>query len=85
MQDANEKARKLLFKLISVTDALPISLFITDVRTKIGLMLGANERGGSTGQVYKGEYRGQEVMLKALHKGRKVSTFFPPDNTDFIL
>ena len=61
-----------MLKLIS-TDAIPESLFITDVETDfdpVGI--------GGFGRVFGGEYNGQKVALKMLDKGRrrKVSKSF---------
>ena len=73
IQDANQKARKLMLKLIS-TDAIPKSLFITDIETDFEPIAV-----GGFGRVFRGEYKGQKVALKLLDKGhrRKVgsSTF----------
>ena len=73
IKDANQKARKLMLKLIS-TDAIPKSLFITDIETDFEPIAV-----GGFGRVFRGEYKGQKVALKLLDKGhrRKVgsSTF----------
>ena len=58
-----------MFKLISMTDVLPRSLFITDVTTLdvIGV--------GGFGRVFKGKHKGQHVALKVVDKTHKsVST-----------
>jgi serine/threonine protein kinase len=58
-----------MFKLISMADVLPRSLFITDITTLdvIGL--------GGFGRVFKGKHKGQCVALKVVDKSHKsVST-----------
>ena len=55
-----------MFKLISMTDVLPRSLFITDITTLdvIGV--------GGFGRVFKGEWHeGQHVALKVVDKSHK--------------
>jgi hypothetical protein len=54
-----------MFKLISMTDVLPRSLFITDIITLdvIGM--------GGFGRVLKGKYKGQHVALKVVDKSHK--------------
>ncbi|KAF8696555.1 hypothetical protein AX14_001521 [Amanita brunnescens Koide BX004] len=62
IQNANRKARRLMFKLISKTNVLPKSLFITDAKIleTIGI--------GGFGRVLKGEHEGQEVAMKVLYQ-----------------
>ena len=70
-----------MFKLISMTDMLPRSLFITDIT-----ILDAIGMGGF-GRVFKGEWHGgQHVALKVVDKSHKsvcTSTFLSLD-TIFI-
>jgi hypothetical protein len=51
-----------MFKLISKTNVLPKSLFITDAKIleTIGI--------GGFGRVLKGEHEGQEVAMKVLYQ-----------------
>lgn len=53
-----------MFKLITMTNVIPRSLFITQVETEIGF--GAI----SVGSVLKGKFRGRPVTLKVLSTGR---------------
>ena len=58
-----------MFKLISMTDVLPKSLFITDITTLdvIGI--------GGFGRVFKGKHKGHDVALKVVDQSHKsVST-----------
>ena len=55
-----------MFKLITETNVIPKSLFITDV--KIDTELGATNIGG-IGRVFRGEHKQQVVALKLLDKG----------------
>ncbi|KAF8351796.1 kinase-like domain-containing protein [Amanita rubescens] len=64
---ANRKARRLMFKLISVTNIVPRSLFITDVKIETHITIGM----GSFGRVFRGEHDGKPVALKLVEKGRK--------------
>lgn len=62
-----------MFKLISMADVLPRSLFITDITTLdvIGV--------GGFGRVFKGNHKGQHVALKVVdksHKSVSASTYF---------
>ena len=70
VQDANQKARKLMLKLVS-TDTIPKSLFITDVETDFEPIAV-----GGFGRVFRGEFKGQKVAIKMLDKGhrRKVAS-----------
>ena len=54
-----------MFKLISITDVLPRSLFITDITTLdvIGI--------GGFGRVFKGLHNGHDVALKVVDKSHK--------------
>ena len=68
VQDANQKARGLMFKLISIANVVPKSLFIVDVKTEP--YLGATVVGmGGFGHVFRGEHKGQQVALKVVDKG----------------
>ncbi|KAF8331203.1 kinase-like domain-containing protein [Amanita rubescens] len=64
VSDANQKARTLILKLITMTNVIPRSLFIVQVESEIGF--GAI----SIGSVLKGKYRGRPVTLKVLSTGR---------------
>jgi hypothetical protein len=67
IQEANQKARKLTFKLISMINAIPKFLYITDVKTDVN---GATVIGiGGFGQVYTGEYKEKQVALKVVTRG----------------
>ncbi|KAF8338411.1 kinase-like domain-containing protein [Amanita rubescens] len=64
---ANRKARRLMFKLMSTTNVIPRSLFITNVTVRtdsygIGM--------GGFGHVYKGEHGRKPVAVKVLYKVR---------------
>ncbi len=61
-------------KLISVTNLIPKSLFITDVKTDTHL--GSIGRGGF-GRVFGGKYKGQQVAVKVVDKGRNVVCALP--------
>lgn len=58
-----------MFKLISKTDVIPSSLFITNVKTDFSI-IGAVGIGGY-GRVFRGEHEGRTVALKILDKARK--------------
>ena len=63
-------------KMINLIPRLPKSLFITDV--KIDTHLGSIGRGGF-GRVFRGRYKGRQVAVKVVDKGRNVVralTFF---------
>ena len=68
--DANRKARRLMFELISDKDVLPKSLFIDGIRIKEDFESHPIGMGGF-GIVYKGEYGKQQVALKVLYKGQQ--------------
>ena len=57
-----------MFKLLSTTTVFPKSLFITDIKAET--YLGSIGIGGF-GSVFRGEYKGQQVALKTLHKIRR--------------
>ncbi len=67
-----------MFKLWSMTDVIPKSLFITQVKT--GTDLGAIALGGF-GSVFKGEYQGRLVALKVLNKVRRQEVSRAPAST----
>ncbi len=65
IRDANRKARKLMFEVISKTDVVPKSLFINDVTTFTHLgTIGV----GGFGRVFRGEHAGQQVAVKVVDK-----------------
>ena len=66
-----------MFELITETNVIPKSLYVTDV--KIDTEPGATNIGG-VGRVFRGEHKGQVVALKLLDKGhnRDVSVSVPP-------
>jgi hypothetical protein len=69
IQGASRKARRLMLKLITMTNVVPGSLFITaNIRTEIELQ-GTMAIGGF-GSIFKGNYAGQPVALKVLIKAR---------------
>ncbi|KAF8689674.1 hypothetical protein AX14_003217 [Amanita brunnescens Koide BX004] len=68
---ANHKARKLLFKVITMTKVIPRSLFITDVRIISWYPMPM----GGLGSVFKGEYEGQVVAIKVLDRPHQESSF----------
>ncbi len=84
IQEANQKSRKLTFKLIAMINAIPKFLHITDVKTGIhgGTVIGM----GGFGQVYSGEYKGKQVALKVVTRGHSdvsvLSACFPDNFTD---
>ncbi|KAF8326438.1 kinase-like domain-containing protein [Amanita rubescens] len=67
IQEANQKVRKLTFKLISMIDAIPKFLYITNVKTDVhgSTVIGV----GGFGHVYSGKYKGGQVALKVVTKG----------------
>jgi serine/threonine protein kinase len=58
-----------MFKLISKTDVIPTSLFITNVKTDFTAISAVGI--GGYGRVFKGEHQGQTVALKILDKAHK--------------
>jgi hypothetical protein len=63
--DINQRARRLMFKIISKMPIMPSSLFVT------GVSIPANREyigGGGFGQILKGELKGDAVALKVLYK-----------------
>lgn len=72
-----------MFKLIESRDAMPKSLFITNITTKMDLeAVGASHIGRS---IFRGEHKGQQVALRVVYKVHdNVSAFrFPsPRNID---
>jgi len=60
--DANRRARRLMFKLISKMDVTLKFLFITDVKIESYLDIGYS----FSGHVIKGEHKGHGVALKML-------------------
>lgn len=56
-----------MFRLISITNVIPKSLFMTDIEAEPNLgLIGI----GGFGHVFRGECKGQRVMLKMVEKGR---------------
>lgn len=63
--DANWRARRLMFKVMTKTPVMPRSLFVTEVKVKVDRDYIA---GGGFGLVFKGELLGKFVALKVLYK-----------------
>jgi hypothetical protein len=61
IEDANRKARRLMFKLIFVTKDVPKSLLITSV-TNLEII-----KAGGFGRVSKGLHGGKTVAVKELY------------------
>ena len=69
LSDANWRARRLMFKVITKTPVVPTSLIVT------GVSMPAEQHyvgGGGFGHVYKGELRGTAVALKVLYSNNIV-------------
>ncbi|KAF8333298.1 WD40-repeat-containing domain protein [Amanita rubescens] len=63
--DINQRARRLMFKIISKMPIIPSSLFVTGVSMPVNReYIG----GGGFGQILKGELSGKAVALKLLYK-----------------
>ena len=62
--DLRNKARRLMFKIVSEKSAMPRSLVIS------GVKVGSNHSGGGFADVMKGELQGRPVALKLLRKVR---------------
>ena len=62
IEDANRKARRLMFKLISVTNDVPKSLLITSVTNLEVINV------GGFGCVSRGLHGGRTVAVKELYK-----------------
>ncbi len=63
--DINQRARRLMFKIITKMPIMPNSLFVT------GVSMPANREyigGGGFGHILKGELKGDAVALKTLYK-----------------
>ncbi len=60
-----------MFKLITMSNIIPRSLFITQVRTEVHL--GPAIAVGGFGSVFKGEYARQPVALKVLTTVRQTA------------
>ena len=58
-----------MFKLISIANVIPKSLFIFDVKTDTHLVATMISMGGY-GRVFKGELKGKPVALKVVDKGQ---------------
>ena len=56
-----------MFKLISMTNIVPRSLFIRKVEAETHITIGT----GGFGRVFRGEHNGEPVALKLVEKGRK--------------
>ncbi|KAF8313734.1 kinase-like domain-containing protein [Amanita rubescens] len=63
---ANKKARRLLSKLISMTNVIPQSLFVANVVVDLG---GIDV--GGFGHVFKGLHEGKQVAVKILYRIRQ--------------
>ena len=63
--DANRRARRLMFKIVMKLPIIPRSLYVTGVNVKVDRDY-INH--GGFGFVFKGELRGTLVALKALYK-----------------
>jgi hypothetical protein len=57
-----------MFKLMSITNVVPKSLFISDVKTETHLVANMISMGGF-GRVFRGELKGQQVALKVVDMG----------------
>ena len=67
IRDANQKVRRLMFKLASMTTTIPKSLYIADINIDINAtVIGM----GGSGRVFTGEHKGQQVALKMLYMAR---------------
>ena len=65
--DTNQRARRLMSKIISKSPVMPGSLFLT------GLTIPGDDDdigGGGFGLPFRGEHEGKAVALKLLHKTR---------------
>jgi hypothetical protein len=76
-----------MFKLISIANVIPKSLFIVDVKTEPNLGASVISMGGF-GRVFRGEHKGQQVALKVVDKGlhhvSALSNFLFSDNIDYL-
>ena len=63
--DANRRARRLMFKIVTKSPIIPRSLYVTGVNAKVDRDY-INH--GGFGFVFKGDLRGAPVALKALYK-----------------
>jgi hypothetical protein len=68
IQDSTQKARQLMLKL-TLSDVMPESLFIAGVN-----MDSKPFAVGGYGRVFRGDYKGKQVALKMVDKGRKEVT-----------
>ncbi len=58
----DQRARRFMMKVISKIPVIPPSLIVTGVTMTASLV------GGGFGSVFKGEFQGSAVVLKALHR-----------------
>jgi len=63
--DANRRARRFMFKVITMTPVIPASLFVTGVKTHVHRKIIGDR---SFGLVLKGKLEKRAVALKVLYK-----------------